>query len=139
MAQFLEFVSNHFLLAGAFVALLVLFIANEGRRGGRTVSAQELVNMVNRDNAVVLDVRDRKEFQAGHIVDAVNIPFPSLESRVAELAKYKDRPIVLVDKMGQHSGSSGAILAKAGYENVARLQAGMSDWQGAQLPVVKGG
>ncbi|MCH2097541.1 MAG: rhodanese-like domain-containing protein, partial [Pseudomonadales bacterium] len=87
MAQFLEFITNHFLLAGAFVVLLVLFIANEGRRGGRTVSAQELVNMVNRDDAVVLDVRDRKEFQAGHIVDAVNIPFPSRESRVTELAR----------------------------------------------------
>ena len=116
MAQFLEFISNHFLLAGAFVALLVLFIANEGRRGGRTVSAQELVNMVNRDDAVVLDVRDRKEFQAGHIVDAVNIPFPSLESRVTELARYKDRPIVLVDKMV----STPALLARFSPRPVTR-------------------
>ena len=139
MAQFLEFVSNHFLLVGAFVALLVLFVANEGRRGGRTVSAQELVNLVNRENALVLDVRDRKKYQAGHIVDAVNVPYPSLESRLTELEQYKGRPVIVACDMGQHSGAAGALLAKAGHENVARLGGGMNEWRAAQLPVVKGG
>jgi rhodanese-related sulfurtransferase len=139
MSQFLEFVSNHFFLVGAFVALLVLFVVNEGRRGGRTLSAQQLVNLVNRENAVVLDVRDRKDYAAGHIVDAINIPFASLESRVSELERYKDRPIVVTCNMGQHAGAAGATLAKAGFGNVARLGGGMNEWRAAQLPVVKGG
>lgn len=139
MAQFLEFVSNHFFLVGAFVALLVLFLANEARRGGRTVSAQELVNLVNRENALVLDVRERKDYQAGHIVDALNIPWASLESRLSELAPHKSRLIVVTCAMGQHSGAAGAILAKGGFENVARLGGGMNEWRASQLPVVKGG
>jgi len=139
MAQALEFITNHLLLVGAFVALLVLFVVNETRRGGRSVSSQQLVNMVNRDNALVLDVRDRKEFQAGHIVDAINIPFASLESRLKELDTHKGRPIVVACKIGQHSGAAGALLARAGHADVARLTGGMGEWRASQLPVVKGG
>lgn len=138
MQQFLEFVTNHSLLTGAFVSLLVLFVLNETRRGGRSVSPQELVNLVNRSDAVVLDVRDRKEFEVGHIVDAVNIPFPSLESRLSELDRHKGKPVVIACKIGQHSGAAGAILAKAGFEDVARLEGGISGWRSAQLPLVKG-
>ncbi len=138
MARFFEFVSNHLLLVGVFVTLLVLFIMNEARRGGRSVSAQELVNLVNRDKAVVVDVRDRKEFAAGHIVDAINIPFATLEKRMSELDSYRERPIVVTCKMGQHAGAAGALLRKAGFENVMRLSGGIAEWRNSSLPVVKG-
>ena len=107
MDQLFEFIGNHPYLVGAFVVLLVLFIRNETQRGGSSVSAQQLVGLVNREGAVVLDLRDQKEYEAGHIVDSVNIPYASLESRVSELEKYKDKPIVLACKMGQHAGSAG--------------------------------
>ena len=82
MSQLFEFVGNHPILVGIFAVLLTLFIRNETQRGGRGVSPQELVNLVNKEGAVVLDVRDSKEFAAGHIVDAVNVPHTSLESRL---------------------------------------------------------
>jgi len=66
MAQLFEFIGNHPLLVGTFVALLGLFISNEMRRGGRSVSAQQLVNLVNNSDAVVVDVRDSKEFSDLH-------------------------------------------------------------------------
>ncbi|HSG89835.1 MAG TPA: rhodanese-like domain-containing protein [Pseudomonadales bacterium] len=138
MAQAIEFVGNHLLLVGGFVMLLVLFIANEMRRGGRSISPQQLVHMVNRENAVVLDVRDRKEFQAGHIVDSVNIPFSALGDRLSELERYRQQPIVVACKMGQHSGAAGMQLRKAGFENVQRLAGGIAEWRNASLPVVKG-
>ena len=69
MDQLFEFIGNHPFLVGTFVLLLVLFIRNETQRGGRSVSAQELVGLVNKEDAVVLDLRDKKEFEAGHIVD----------------------------------------------------------------------
>ncbi|MEE4362083.1 MAG: rhodanese-like domain-containing protein [Pseudomonadales bacterium] len=137
MAQLFEFVSNHFFLVGGFLVLLVLFVLNETRRGGREVSAQELVNLVNRDEAVVLDVRDRKEYQAGHITSALNIPFPTLEKRIDELKPHRDRTLVVICKMGQHSNAAGTLLRKAGFEKVARLSGGMMAWRNASLPVVK--
>ena len=138
MDKLFQFITNHPFLVGAFVLLLVLFIRNETRRGGRSVGVQELVAMVNKQNAVVLDVRDKKEFEAGHIVDAVNIPHASLESRVDELKKYHDRPIVIICRMGQHAGTAGTLLRKKGFENVTRLTGGMTEWRNQSLPVVKG-
>lgn len=138
MQRFFEFVANHPFLVGTFVLLLALFIRNETRRGGRSVTAQQLVDMVNRENAVVVDVRDRKEFQAGHIVGAVNVPFASLGSRIDELKKYQSRPLVVTCKMGQHAGAAGTQLRKAGFENVTRLTGGMVEWRNQNLPVVKG-
>lgn len=138
MAQLFEFIGNHPLLVGTFAALLGLFISNEMRRGGRSVTAQQLVNMVNNDNAVVVDVRDSKEFEAGHIVGAINIPHTALESRMNEITKYKDKPLVLTCKMGQHSGAAGTVLRKAGFEQVARLTGGVLEWRNQNLPVVKG-
>ena len=138
MAQLFEFIGNHPLLVGAFAALLGLFVANEMRRGGKSVSAQQLVNLVNNENAVVIDVRDSKEYEAGHIVDAINIPHTALETRMSELNKYKHKPVVLTCKMGQHSGASGTLLRKAGFEQVARLTGGILEWRNQNLPVVKG-
>ena len=137
MDQFVTFVSNHPFLVGAFAVLLALFIRNEMNRGGATVSAQQLVDMVNKDNALVLDVRDKAEFDQGHIVGAVNIPYANLEARLDELSKEKDRAVVIACKMGQHAGTAGTMLSKAGFSNVSRLRGGITEWRGQSLPVVK--
>lgn len=138
MEQFFEFIASHPFLAGAFVLLLGLFVRNEMQRGGETVTAQQLVSLINREGALVLDVRDRKEFREGHIVDALNIPHTALGDRLRELEKYKAKPVVVACKMGQHSGAAGTVLRKAGFENVARLRGGVTEWRGQNLPVVKG-
>lgn len=137
MDQLFEFVSNHPFLVGTFVLLLVLFIRNETQRGGQTVSPQQLVNLVNREGAVVLDVRDAKEFGSGHIVDAINIPHGALASRLNEIDTYKDKPVAIVCKMGQHAGSAGTVLRKAGFAHVSRLSGGIIEWRNQNLPVVK--
>jgi len=135
--QFFTFVGNHPFLAGAFVLLLMLFIRNEMRRGGHTVTAQQLVDLINRQGAVVVDVRDKKDFREGHIVDSLNIPHATLGDRMRELDRYKEKPLVIACKMGQHSGAAGTMLRKAGFENVARLRGGLTEWRGQNLPVVK--
>jgi rhodanese-related sulfurtransferase len=138
MAQLFEFIGNHPLLVGLFVILLVLFIRNEMQRGGKTLSPQELVNLVNRENALVVDVREPKEYEAGHIVGAVNIPYAQLERRVGELTKHKSKPIAVVCRMGQNAGAAGALLRKHGFERIARLSGGMAEWRNQNLPVIKG-
>jgi len=138
MDQFFEFIANNPFLAGAFVLLLALFIRNEMRRGGQTVTAQQLVDLINREGAVVVDVRDKKEFREGHIVDSLNIPHTALGDRLRELDKFREKPLVIACKMGQHSGPAGTVLRKAGFENVARLRGGLTEWRGQNLPVVKG-
>ena len=137
MEELFTFISNHPILVGTFAVLLVLFIRNEMNRGGAVVGVQELVQLVNNENALVVDVRDKAEYDQGHIVDSLNIPFANIETRADELNKHKDRPIVIACKMGQHSGSAGTALRKKGFENVSRLRGGIAEWRGQNLPVVK--
>ena len=137
VAQIFEFIGNHYILVSVFVFLLVAFVVNEGKRGGAAISPNNLVNLVNRNGAVVIDIRDKKDFGNGHIAGAMNIPFSSIDSRVGELESYKEKPIVLVCKMGQHAGSIGRKLKSQGFEDVRRLSGGMAEWGANSFPVVK--
>ena len=137
MEQFFSFLGDHPILVGTFLLLLFLFFRNERTRAGATVGTQELVRLVNKENAVVLDVRERNEFTEGHIVDALNIPYATLESRIDEISQHKETPIVIACKMGQHSGAAGTLLRKNGFTNVTRLTGGYTEWRAQHLPVVK--
>lgn len=138
MDRLLEFVVNHPELVGPFFVLVVLFILLETRRGGKTVSTHQLTHLVNREGALVLDVRDSKEFREGHITDARNIPFSSLKESLSQLDKFKDKPVVIVCKMGQHAGAAGRILHENGFKDVRRLSGGLTTWSSEGLPLVKG-
>ena len=137
MEQLFEFIVNHPFLVAAFAVLLALFVRNEVARGGRTVSPQELVDLVNRDGAVVIDVRDPAEYAQGHIAHAISVPHAAIAGRLGELGKYKEKPLVLACKMGQHAGTAGTVLRKAGFANVARLRGGVAEWRNQNLPLVK--
>ena len=93
MDQAIEFIGNHAILVGTFAVLLALFIRNEASRGGQTATAQELVNLVNRENALILDVRDAREFAEGHIVDALNIPHAAVAGRLGVRIEQHSRSI----------------------------------------------
>lgn len=136
--QLFEFAANHYVLVGIFVTLLVAFLVNEGKQGGAAITTGNLVNLINREGAVVLDVRDSKEFLQGHIAGAVNIPYANLDNRLPELDPYKEKAVVLVCKMGQHASAAGRKLKTDGFTNVRRLAGGMAEWTGSNLPVVKG-
>lgn len=135
--QLTEFVGNHYLLSLAFLVVLTLLIVTEGRKAGRALSTQQATNLINRENAIVLDLRPKKDFSAGHIIDAINIPFDSLTKRMSELDKYKGKPLLLICANGQHSGPCAKQLKAAGHDNVSRLNGGISSWRADSLPLVK--
>ena len=132
-----QFVVNHYILVSLFVAFLLAIIVLESRRGGAKISAQGAVTLINKDEAVVLDIRDRKDFNEGRITGSVNIPLNSLKSRVNELSKHKDKQIIVVDKMGQHAAMAVKQLNAEGFSNVVRLNGGITDWKASNLPLVK--
>ena len=138
MAQFVEFVGNHWILASIWVLLLITFILLQSKTGAPAVSTHQAVGLINRKDGVILDIRDKKEFETGHIVDAINIPSSKLASRLPELEKYKSRPVIVVCKLGQHSSEACKTLTAAGFEQVVRMQGGMTEWRAQGLPVVTG-
>lgn len=137
MAQWIEFIANHYLLVAAFFIILGALLVTESRKSGQGVSPQAAVQLMNKSNAIVLDVRSVNEFKEGHIVDAINIPFAELSKRLGELDTYRKLPIIVTCAIGQHSGMAGRQLTDAGFEQVIRLSGGISSWRAASLPVIK--
>jgi rhodanese-related sulfurtransferase len=136
MDQYIEFVVNHWWLVGIWAAFLIALLWDNNRRNGQTVSTAEATTMINRQNALVLDIRDKADFKAGHLVNAVNIPYASLAQRMSELDKERERPIVLVCKTGQTVSMAGKMLREKGF-NAVRMKGGMMEWNSQNLPVVK--
>lgn len=134
-AKLTEFAAHHYILVLLFIALAVLLFLYESRKSGRLLGHAGLTLLVNSGEGVVLDIRERKDFTAGHIVDALNISYGQLAGRLGELEKYRGKTLVVVDALGQHSGPACVILQKAGFQ-VARLAGGMSTWRAENLPVV---
>lgn len=135
--QLFEFIINHWILASIWVALLALLIYTESSKGGSTVSPQEATQLINKQDAKVVDLRPKDEFRKGHLPEAINIPARDLERRMGELEKYKDDPIILVCKSGTSAGASGAALAKAGFKHLHKLRGGILEWRSNGLPLVK--
>ncbi len=136
LAHLLEFATTHYLLAGAFAAALALLIFTELQRGGKSLSCRELTALVNSEQGVIVDVRAHKDFTAGHIIDALNIPYEKVAERMVELEKHKAKTIIVVDALGQHAGTVCRDLQQAGYTAV-KLGGGISSWRGENLPLVK--
>ncbi|MGC4094330.1 MAG: rhodanese-like domain-containing protein [Polyangiaceae bacterium] len=137
MERFFEFLQNHYLLAGGFIAVAIAFLINEFARGGKSISPQGLTSLVNQQNARVIDVRDPADFKAGHISGSENIPVSRIDENLAGLKKDLERPIVIVCNLGQVAGSIGQKLKAAGLTQVYKLEGGISNWKGLSLPLVK--
>ena len=137
MELFLEFLAQQWILAGALAAAIVMLLNYESRKSGRSLTPQQAINMVNAEGGVFLDLRDSGEYGQGHIVNSINIPATKLDARLAELEKYREKPIILVCKMGQSCGAAGKKLTAEAYVGVYRMSGGMTEWGTLQLPLVK--
>jgi rhodanese-related sulfurtransferase len=102
--------------------------------GINQVGPQEAVLLFNHEDALVLDVREQSEWADGHIGKAKHIPLGQLKTRLTELEKYKDKPIVVVCRSGNRSGSACGTMKKAGFEKMYNLAGGMMAWEQAGLP-----
>jgi rhodanese-related sulfurtransferase len=137
MALFLEFLAQQWLLVTGLAVAVGLLFAHESRKSGQSLSPQQAITMVNGEDGVFLDLRDSADYGRGHIVDALNIPATKLDTRIAELENYREKPLILVCKMGQHSGAVGKKLNAQGFSRVYRMSGGMMEWGTLQLPLTK--
>jgi len=138
--RFVEFVTNHWALALAFVGLTILIIYNELNRrldGTQQLGPHAATQAMNAETTVVLDVREDSEYKQGHIANALHIPLGQLAKRLPELDKYRDRPLIAYCRTGNRSGSAARLLHKHGFSTVHNLAGGIVAWQNANLPVTK--
>ena len=130
---------NMVLLATVIISglLLVWPLVARLMRPGQEVGPAEAVLLINRKDAVVLDVRDAAEYKSGHITNARNVPEAELDARSKELDKVKAKPIIVSCGRGNRSAAIAAKLRKLGFAEVVSLRGGLAAWQQANMPLEK--
>jgi len=132
-----DFVQNNLLLfAVAFAsgAMLLWPLVRRGM-GGPSISTAQATQLINREDAIVVDVREPGEYGAGHALGAKNLPLARIESGAGDVAKKKDATLILYCDSGDRSGKAAAALRKQGYTKVLNLSGGFGAWKQAGLPV----
>lgn len=139
MQDILSFLQNHVLLTTALVLIFVLLIIVElirQKQGAKRISPTEATQLINHQDAIVVDLRPDDAFKTGHIVGAVSIPFAELENKFNKLEKYKSKPIILVCAAGLESTRATTLLMKKGLSAFI-LAGGIRSWRDAEMPLVK--
>ncbi len=138
MQRFIEFTTHHWLLFVAFVIVLIALIVNEVIhfiKGTGAVAPGEAVRLINREDALVIDVRSKADYRKAHILNARNIPGAQIEERLRDLAAHKDKPLILYCANGTASTPVRDKLRAQGFATVFTLKGGLGAWQDASLPV----
>ena len=129
--------ANWMLIAVALVSGGMLLMPMLTGGGGAGLTPAAAVQLINREKAVVIDVCEPAEYQAGHVAGAKSIPLAELEAKLPGAVKNKATPLVLVCASGMRSGRAVAIARKLGYEKAESLAGGLKSWRDADLPVTK--
>ena len=105
--------------------------------GAREIGTLETTRLMNSGNALVLDIRATTEFGAGRIPKSKNIPLAEIDKRIEEIAKFKDKPVIVTSGTNTRAGGAMRLLKQRGFVDVYQLQGGFGAWQQASLPVEK--
>lgn len=135
----IEFLQKNIMLVGIALVSggMLIWPALRRTTGGPWASTLEATQMINREDALVLDVRDTADYSKGHLLGARHIAHDQLERRIVEVAKNKNRPIIVYDDGGRTAARALEVLQKLGYSRAYNLTGGYGGWKQAGLPVEK--
>ncbi|HXQ64358.1 MAG TPA: rhodanese-like domain-containing protein [Steroidobacteraceae bacterium] len=140
MQQFLQYADNHRYLVGAAVLIAVLVAINELRARAASfgsIAPGEAVRLMN-GGALLIDVRGREEFAAGHIAGARHVPGATIADGAQALERFKDKPVIAYCNTGMTAGAAARHLGRLGFKHVYNVRGGLAAWRQDNLPVVKG-
>ena len=135
-----QFISENAIMCGVFAALIVILVVTEIQMRTRRfsdVKPADAVKLMNHSNAVVLDVRSVKDYQAGHIINAINVPLEQLANEIKKLGKNKEKPIITYCRSGNTSQRACKELEKEGFTAIHNLRGGIAAWERDGLPLSK--
>ena len=141
MERLPEFIGQNLVLVLGFAGLTIVLIGSfltRFTRGYREVTPAELTALMNRENALVVDLSAQADFEKAHIPGSRNVLPSQFDPEHKDLVKVKDRPVVVVCRNGMSAGAAARRLVKAGVARVAVLGGGVAQWQAADLPVARG-
>ena len=139
MQRLLEYLGHHPYLAGATLLAAIVVVAFELRarvQAFAALSAMQAVRLMNQ-GALVIDLRSKELYDAGHIVDARNVPVGEIESQADTLKKWRDKSVITYCDSGADGASAARTLMKLGFSKVFNLQGGLNAWVKDNLPLTK--
>jgi len=140
MNRLIEYTTNHPFLVAAVAILAVLAVVIELRqraRGSSVIAPNDAVRLAN-GGALLLDVRDSKDYEAGHIIEARHVPAKELPARADSFKKYREKPVIVYCESGFASAAAARALRASGFGKVVTLRGGLQNWRQENLPLVKG-
>ncbi len=140
MQEYIEFAGRHTMLFIALAAVVALIIMTELKRatkGYKEVLPSEAVRLINKENAMVIDIREVNEIEQGSIIDSNHVALSVLPEKLDSLSNNKDQPILVFCKTGNRSAQACKLLLKNNYTNVFGLKGGLTAWVNDQLPITK--
>ncbi len=138
MDQYIEFISNHYLLSLALVVVTYLLLQDLVESTFNKYSGLSpllAVTKMNSADTLIIDVRDPHEYIAGHIEDSINIPLPKIAEKLDTLEKYKEQVVIVVCKTGTRSVPACKTLTKSNFQHVFNITGGMQSWEDSKLPM----
>ncbi|HXS72990.1 MAG TPA: rhodanese-like domain-containing protein [Rhodanobacteraceae bacterium] len=136
-----QFIGHHPLLVGAFIVIVLALIGLEGSRhfrGFKELTPAGLTHLINRDDALVVDVSPQADFEKAHVPGSRHVAVSQFDPENKELKKARELPIVTVCRNGAESAKAARRLVKAGFTRVYTLSGGIDAWRRADLPLAKG-
>ncbi|MGP4123022.1 MAG: rhodanese-like domain-containing protein [Sodalis sp. (in: enterobacteria)] len=142
MQEMMKFVGNHSMLSLAWFILLgaVIFTSFQSRFSKvRDIPRDEAIRLINNEDAVIVDLCSRDDYRKGHILNSLNLAAADIKSgNLGNLDKAKGKPVIVVCASGTTSRAPAKNLIKIGFERVYVLKDGISGWNGANLPLIRG-
>jgi rhodanese-related sulfurtransferase len=135
--NFFVFIAQEWILVSVLIVLAYLYYWRERTKSGLPLTPNQVIALLNQEVAIIVDLREPADFRTGHILASLNVPYSRVINDSSELSAYKEKILVLVDKLGQHASAAGRKLAKEGYQ-VRRMSGGISEWQAQTLPLFRG-
>lgn len=136
-AQLIEFISRHWDLVLIFIGILAFLIYDLIRGEKGSLDPLNAVTVINRQDAIIIDVRPTADFIKGHIINAMNIPLAALQKQIHMLEKYKEHPIILNCDSGARSAQACRQLKQYGFTQVYNLRGGILAWENSNLPITR--
>lgn len=130
---------NMMLFGGAIATGVMLLwpLVMQPFRAGREIGVVEAVQLINRKDALVIDLRDTGEYEAGHIAGARHVPEKQLTERLADIEKFKGRSLIVVCRSGMRSSAAVQVLRRGGFNEAVNLRGGIGAWEQAGMPLAK--
>jgi rhodanese-related sulfurtransferase len=136
----MNFVINNWYLFLALIVVVYLLASEPAMlkaAGVKLITVQEALRLMNSSHATLVDVREQKEFEQGHIAQCRNIPLGKLGERMGELEKSKSKPVIVICRSGNRSKKGAMMLGKNGFSEVYSMTGGQVAWERDNLPLEK--